>query len=93
MWWAKLIVLLLFLAAVYSLFRALYFLVRDRGQSTNTVNSLAMRVAFCILLLLFLGLAGKMGWITPHGVNPADLRPANPSAPSQHEAQGERPAP
>lgn len=78
MWWAKLIILVLFVAAVASLFRGLFYLVKDRGQSTKTVNSLAMRVVFCIALLLFLALAGKMGWITPHGVNPKDLRPAQP---------------
>ncbi|HET8705583.1 MAG TPA: twin transmembrane helix small protein [Pseudomonadales bacterium] len=93
MWWAKLIILVLFVAAVISLFRALFFLVKDQGRSTKTVNSLAMRVGFCIALLLFLALAGKMGWITPHGVHPKDLRPAVPEAGPDTNPQPGAPAP
>ncbi|MCV6591158.1 MAG: DUF2909 domain-containing protein [Marinobacterium sp.] len=50
----KLLLLVLFLGAVISLFSGLFFLIRDRGQSFRLVNSLYLRVGFCVALLLIL---------------------------------------
>ncbi|MBY4675498.1 DUF2909 domain-containing protein [Marinobacterium arenosum] len=47
----KALVLLMFIAAVISLFSGLYFLLNDRGQSRRLVHSLFLRVTFCALLL------------------------------------------
>lgn len=69
MWWAKLIVIALLIAAVVALGSALFGLVKgDRHRLT--MKSLAWRVSFSAALLVFLGLSHTFGWIEPHDVNP-----------------------
>jgi hypothetical protein len=46
-----------------SLGSALYYMIRDRGQSTRTVKMLALRVAFSIFLFLLLMVSYKLGFI------------------------------
>ena len=46
-----------------SLGSALFFLVRDKGQSTRTVKALAVRVALSIALFLLLMIGYKLGFI------------------------------
>jgi formate/nitrite transporter FocA (FNT family) len=46
-----------------SLGSALYYMIRDKGQSTRTVRMLALRVAFSIFLFLVLMLGYKLGFI------------------------------
>jgi len=63
----KLVVLILLGAVVASLFSGLYFLARDRDQpnSPRLLNALKVRVAFSILLVVFLVISYKLGWIAP----------------------------
>jgi hypothetical protein len=51
-----------------SLGSALFFLMRDKGRSNNTVRSLAVRVALSITLFLLILLAYKLGYIQPKGI-------------------------
>jgi hypothetical protein len=46
-----------------SLGSALFFLVRDKGQSTRTVKALAVRVALSLALFLLLMIGYKLGFI------------------------------
>ncbi len=46
-----------------SLGSALFFLIRDKGQSTRTVKALAIRVALSIGLFLLLMVGYKLGLI------------------------------
>ncbi len=46
-----------------SLGSALFFLVRDQGQSTRTVKALALRVGLSIALFALLMLGYKLGFI------------------------------
>lgn len=64
----KWIVLLAFVLIIGSLASALFFLVRDRGRTRNTMRALGFRVGFSIALFAFILLAGYMGWIHPTGV-------------------------
>ena len=64
----KLLVLLLFAAVVVSLFAALYFLMTDAPQRQRTVNALALRVLFSILLIATLLIGFYTGHLQPHGV-------------------------
>ena len=93
MWWVKLIVVVLLLAAVFSLGRALMALVKgEQGEGkSKTMRALAWRVGFSVAVFLFILLSMLMGWITPHDVNPNLLHgqpiergvsadPATPSA-------------
>jgi hypothetical protein len=58
------IVVLAFIALILaSLGSALFFLVRDKGQSTRTVKALAVRVALSIALFLLLMIGYKLGFI------------------------------
>ena len=52
----KIVILLLVLAVVVSLFAGLYFVYKDKGNSTRAVKALTIRVALqAIIILLLLG--------------------------------------
>jgi formate/nitrite transporter FocA (FNT family) len=48
---------------LFSLGSALFFLIRDKGQSTRTLKALAVRVALSITLFAILMLGYKFGFI------------------------------
>lgn len=62
----KVFLVVLFFAAVISLFSGLFFILKDQGQSDRTVKALSLRVLFCILLLLALAYGILSGNLTPH---------------------------
>lgn len=64
----KAIVVVGLVAVILSLFSALYFLYRDRGQGTRMLRALALRVALSALLVGFLVISYRMGWIAPTGL-------------------------
>ncbi|MEO6154350.1 MAG: twin transmembrane helix small protein [Thermomonas sp.] len=53
---------------LWNLGAGLYYMLVDKGQTKRTVNSLTRRIALSVGLILFVALAIKMGWITPHGI-------------------------
>jgi hypothetical protein len=59
------IVALLFLS-IFFLFRGLFTLVKDKGKTTRTVNSLTWRVGFSVALIVFILVSYKAGWIQPN---------------------------
>ena len=55
---------LVFVAFIlFSLFSALYFLIKDRGRSTRTVKALTIRVVLSIVLFVLLVLSFHFGFI------------------------------
>lgn len=64
----KWIVAFAFVLIVGSLASALFFLVRDRGRTRNTLRALGLRVGFSVALFAFVLLAQYMGWIQSTGV-------------------------
>ncbi|MBZ2188608.1 twin transmembrane helix small protein [Alcanivorax sp. JB21] len=72
MWWLKLLILLLFAAAVVSLFRGLGALMRSdaRGKDSGTARALTWRVIFSVAVFGLMMLSAWMGWLEPHDVNP-----------------------
>ncbi|HEX6004781.1 MAG TPA: twin transmembrane helix small protein [Burkholderiales bacterium] len=60
----KLIVLLFILFILGSLFSALYFLLKDRGQTDRVVKALTIRVLLSIALFALLMLGFYFGIIT-----------------------------
>lgn len=62
------VVIVAFVLIIASLGSALFFMMKDRGQSDRTVYALAMRVAFSITLFIFILVAYKLGWIQPTGI-------------------------
>jgi formate/nitrite transporter FocA (FNT family) len=59
----RILVLAIIALILISLGSALFFLVRDKGQSTRTVKALAVRVALSLALFLLLMLGYKLGFI------------------------------
>ena len=64
----KILVAIAFILIIGSLASALVFLMRDKGRSNRTVQALALRVGFSILLFLLILLANRLGWIQPTGI-------------------------
>ncbi len=64
----KWIVALAFVLIIGSLASALFFLVRDRGRTRNTLRALGFRVGFSIALFAFILIAHYMGWVESTGV-------------------------
>jgi branched-subunit amino acid transport protein AzlD len=65
---AKVFIILTLIAIIFSLFRGLYYLVKEQGQTKKTVNSLTWRISLSVFLIILLILAIKFGIIVPHGV-------------------------
>lgn len=64
----KWLVIIGFILIIGSLGSALFFMIKDKGQTNNTYKFLAMRVGFSISLFLLILLAYSMGWIQSSGV-------------------------
>ena len=63
------VIVFLFIAVIlYSLGSALYYLVKDKGQSERTVKALTVRITFSIVLFLLLMLGFYFGLISPQGL-------------------------
>ncbi len=64
----KLIVIVFIVFILTSLGSALYFLVKDKGQSDRTVKALTVRIALSIALFAFLLLGFHFGFIPKQGL-------------------------
>jgi hypothetical protein len=64
----KILVGIAFILIIGSLASALVFLMRDKGRSNRTVQALAFRVGFSILLFVLILVAHRLGWIQPTGI-------------------------
>jgi len=64
----KILVAVAFILILASLGSALVFLMRDKGRSNRTVQALALRVGFSVLLFVLLLVAHRLGWIQPTGI-------------------------
>lgn len=60
----KIIVLLFIAFILVSLFSALYFMIRDKGQSRRAVKALTVRVALSVALFALLMLGFHFGIIS-----------------------------
>ena len=60
----KIVVILFLVFILGSLFSALYFLVRDKGQGERTVKALTVRITLSVVLFVLLMLGYYSGLIT-----------------------------
>ncbi len=67
---SKILIIVIFLGIIGSMGSALFFLIKDKGQSTRTVHALTIRIAVSIALFALLFVLWGLGLITPHGVRP-----------------------
>ncbi|MEM9102982.1 MAG: twin transmembrane helix small protein [Pseudomonadota bacterium] len=68
----KLSIVILMICILVSLFRSLFFLVRERDNSFKTVNALKWRVFFSVLLVIMLIIGAYTGDLQPHGLPQID---------------------
>ncbi len=80
----KISIFVLLVLITVSLFRALVSLVKGKESSGKTARMLTYRVAFSVLLLIFLGVAKFMGWVEPHGVVPHSQEQNRAQSSQQH---------
>lgn len=64
----RIFVLLFITFIILSLGSALYYLVKDKGQSERTVKALTLRISLSILLFIFLMAGYYFGWIPQTGL-------------------------
>lgn len=65
----KIVVIVMLALIVASLFSALVFLFRDKGQGKRTAQALTWRIGLSITLFLMLMAGFHFGIISPHGLH------------------------
>ncbi|MGH8118533.1 MAG: DUF2909 domain-containing protein [Rhodanobacteraceae bacterium] len=64
----KAVLIIVFLAVLFELGQAMYFMITDRSSSGRTAWALTRRVAFSILLIVLIVVGILTGILHPHGV-------------------------
>jgi hypothetical protein len=64
----KIIIPIIFLCILASLASALFFMMRDKGSSSNMVRSLFIRISLSLLLFASVWIAYSFGWIQSTGI-------------------------
>ncbi|MGQ7846818.1 twin transmembrane helix small protein [Granulosicoccus sp. 3-233] len=72
----KFVVILLLCFVIISLFSGLYFLVKDKGQSSRTVNALTLRIGLSVIAIIIVLIAGATGILE---MNPDPMSGQSPS--------------
>jgi hypothetical protein len=67
---SKILVVVIFLGIVASMGSALFFLIKDKGQSDRTLKALTVRIVVSIALFALLFVLWGLGLINPHGIRP-----------------------
>lgn len=67
---SEIVILVILSVIIISLFSGMFFLVRDRGQSTRMVKALTVRIVLSLILFALLMLGYWAGWLHPHGLLP-----------------------
>lgn len=63
----KIVVVLLLLAVIFSMGRALVFIFRDQGRERERgVRALTIRVALSFAVVVLLVVGNQLGWISPN---------------------------
>ncbi|HET6655046.1 MAG TPA: twin transmembrane helix small protein [Gammaproteobacteria bacterium] len=65
------IVIAILAVIVLSLGSGMFYLVKDRSDSTRTVRALTIRIALSIVLVGLLFVLYALGLIHPHGIYPS----------------------
>jgi hypothetical protein len=66
----RIIILVILAAILASLFSGMFFMIKDKGESTRNVKALSIRIGLSLFLFALLVLAYFMGWISPNPVHP-----------------------
>lgn len=68
MTWQKLLVIAVFIAVIWNLGAALYYMMSDRGTTNRTVKSLTWRIGLSVALIVLVGIGLYTGVIESHGI-------------------------
>jgi small neutral amino acid transporter SnatA (MarC family) len=68
MTWQRFAIIAVFIAVLYNLGAALYYMMVDKGQSTRTVNSLTWRIGLSVALIVLVAIGLVTGVIESHGI-------------------------
>ncbi len=74
----KLVIVALLIIILLSLASGLFFLIRDRGESKRTAQSLTLRIVLSIALFVLLFVGYTTGLINPHPISPTEMNKALP---------------
>lgn len=74
----KILVIVMLLVIFGALTSGMFFLVRDKGASNRTVQSLTVRIVLSIILFILLLVGFATGLIKPHGITPVETQKALP---------------
>ncbi len=66
----RIVVIVFVIFILGSLFSALFYLIKDKGNSDRTVKALTLRIGLSIMLFVILMLGYYLGLIKPHGLSP-----------------------
>lgn len=75
---AKFVVTVVLILIIGSLGSALFYLLKDQGQTQRTARALTWRIGLSIGLFVCLIIAGQLGFIRPHGLAQGVSAAANP---------------
>ncbi len=64
----KILLIVVFLIALFSLGQGLYFLMTDKDQGKRTVRALTRRIGFSVLLIVLIIIGIATGLIHPHAM-------------------------
>lgn len=64
----KLLIVAVFLAVIYNLGAALYYMMTDKGHSGSMARSLTWRIGLSVGLILLIIIGIYTGVIEPHGI-------------------------
>ena len=67
---SDIVILVILSAIIVSLFSGMYYLLRDRGQSTRMIKALTVRIVLSLILFALLMFGYWAGWLHPHGLLP-----------------------
>jgi cytochrome bd-type quinol oxidase subunit 2 len=67
---SKILIIAIFLGIVVSMGSALFFLIKDKGQSDRTLKALTVRIVVSVALFALLFVLWWLGLINPHGIRP-----------------------
>jgi len=66
--WQQILVISVFIAVLYNLGAALYYMMVDKGASNRTVQSLTWRIGLSVGLIVLVAIGLLTGLIEPHGI-------------------------
>lgn len=78
----KIFILFLLFLILLSLAMGMFYLLKDKGQSTRTLTSLKFRITLSVFLFIMLIVGFKFGWIKPHSLPMPQTEKAPQTTPS-----------